>query len=215
MEEIMREELELFVGAAWGECTPQRKGYRNGFYRRDLATSSGRIEDLKVPRDREGEFHTQLFERYNRYEPQVADGLTEMFASGTSTHKVGQGAQTLMGVAPSASAVSRLNHSLSEQFEVWRERPLLPHYRILYLDGIQFSVRHGTKTDSTIILTALVVDLEGNKEVLALRACAEEDKDGWSCLLQDLRNRGVKVRSRNKNSAKKRQGENISLTTST
>jgi transposase-like protein len=28
--------------------------------------------------------------------------------------------------------------------------------------------------------------------VLSLRACAEEDKDGWSCLLQDLRNRGVK-----------------------
>src|SRR6478609_7611843 len=23
-------------------------------------------------------------------------------------------------------------------------------------------------------------------------ACAEEDKDGWSCLLQDLRHRGVK-----------------------
>ncbi len=52
-------------------------------------------------------------------------------------------------------------------------------------------MRHGTQTDSTIILTALGVDLEGNKEVLALRACAEEDKDGWSCLLQDLRNRGV------------------------
>jgi putative transposase len=27
--------------------------------------------------------------------------------------------------------------------------------------------------------------------VLALRACAEEDKDGWACLLQDLRSRGV------------------------
>ena len=25
-----------------------------------------------------------------------------------------------------------------------------------------------------------------------MRACAEEDKDGWSCLLQDLRHRGVK-----------------------
>jgi transposase-like protein len=35
------------------------------------------------------------------------------------------------------------------------------------------------------------VDLEGNKEVLALRACAEEDKDGWACLLQDLRSRGA------------------------
>ena len=42
-----------------------------------------------------------------------------------------------------------------------------------------------------MILTALGVDLEGNREVLALRACAEEDKEGWSCLLQDLRNRGV------------------------
>jgi transposase-like protein len=42
-----------------------------------------------------------------------------------------------------------------------------------------------------MILTALGVDLEGSREVLALRACAEEDKDGWSCLLQDLRTRGV------------------------
>jgi len=94
-------------------------------------------------------------------------------------------------VAPSASAVSRLNQTLTEQFEAWRVRPLLAHYRILYLDGIYFTVRHGEKTDSTVILTALGVDMEGNKEVLALRACAEESKDGWSCLLQDLRNRGV------------------------
>ncbi|GAC1636155.1 MAG: hypothetical protein NVS4B11_38590 [Ktedonobacteraceae bacterium] len=80
---------------------------------------------------------------------------------------------------------------MTEQFEAWRERPLLTLYRILYLDGVHFTVRHGEKTDSTIILTALGVDLEGNKEVLALRACAEEDKDGWSCLLQDLRTRGA------------------------
>ena len=84
-----------------------------------------------------------------------------------------------MGVGPSASAVIRLNHTLTEQFEAWRKRPLLAHYRILYLDGIHCTVRHGSQTDSTIILTALAVDLEGNKDVLALRACAEEDKDGW------------------------------------
>lgn len=192
MEEVMREELERFVGAAWGEHTPERKGYRNGFYTRDLGTTSGPIEDLRVPRDREGEFQTQVFDRYSRYEPQVAEGLTEMFVSGTSTHQVGKVAETLLGVTPSASAVSRLNRSLTDQFETWRERTLLPHYRILYLDGVHFTVRHGTQTDSTIILTALGVDLEGNKDVLALRACAEEDTDGWSCLLQDMRKRGVK-----------------------
>jgi len=56
---------------------------------------------------------------------------------------------------------------------------------------VHFSIRHGDQADSTIILTALGVDLAGNKEVLALRACAEEDKDGWACLLQDLRTRGA------------------------
>ena len=43
-----------------------------------------------------------------------------------------------------------------------------------------------------MILTALGVDLEGSREVLALRASAEESKDGWCALLQDLRTRGVK-----------------------
>jgi tetratricopeptide (TPR) repeat protein len=71
-------------------------------------------------------------------------------------------------------------------------RPLLAHYRVVYLDGIHFTVRHGEKTDSTMILTALGVDLKGNREVLALRASAEESQDDWSALLQDLRNRGVK-----------------------
>ena len=57
IEEVMREELEMCVGAAWGECTSERKGYRNGSYTRDLVTKTGRIEDLSVPRDREGQFH--------------------------------------------------------------------------------------------------------------------------------------------------------------
>ena len=62
---------------------------------------------------------------------------------------------------------------------------------MLYLDGVHFSIRHGDQADSTIILTALGVDLAGNKEVLALRACAEEGKEGWVSVLQDLRTRGA------------------------
>jgi putative transposase len=191
LELVMCEELDAFIGAAWGECSPKRKGYRNGTYTRDLATSAGRLEEIQVPRDREGQFHTQAFERYRRYEPHIAEGLTQMFVAGTSTHKVGDVAQTLLGIAPSASTISRLNQTLSQQFDTWRQRPLQQHWRVVYLDGIHFNIRHGEKADSTIILTALGVDLAGNKEVLALRACAEEDKDGWVCLLHDLRSRGA------------------------
>lgn len=66
LEHIMLEELEQCLGASWGECTPMRRGYCNGSYKRDLVTPTGRIENLKVPRDREGQFHSQVFERYSR-----------------------------------------------------------------------------------------------------------------------------------------------------
>ena len=52
IEEVMREELDQFLGVAWGECSPKRKGYRNGAYTHDLVTSTGRLEEIKVPRDR-------------------------------------------------------------------------------------------------------------------------------------------------------------------
>lgn len=116
-----------------------------------------------------------------------------MFVSGTSTAKVGAVAQTLMGVVPSASSVSRLNQSLTDQYEQWRKRSLQQHYRVIYVDGVYFAVRHGEQCDSTVILTALGVDLEGKREILALRACAEESKDGWGCLFHDLRTRGTEL----------------------
>jgi len=82
---VMREELDALIGVGWGACSPERRGYRNGYYQRDLVTSTGRIANLNVPRDREGQFHTQVFDRYSRDAPQIAQGLTEMFVAGTST----------------------------------------------------------------------------------------------------------------------------------
>jgi Transposase, Mutator family len=62
--------------------------------------------------DREGVFHSQVFDRYTRYEPEVAEALTEMFGCWDKhAISVGEVAATLMGVAPSASTVSRLNHT--------------------------------------------------------------------------------------------------------
>ena len=49
IEQVMCEELEQCIGASWGECTPTRRGYRNGSYTRDLVTPTGRIEDRKRP----------------------------------------------------------------------------------------------------------------------------------------------------------------------
>src|SRR2546421_1160116 len=41
LELVMREELDAFIGAGWGECSPKRKGYRNGTYTRESSDSDG------------------------------------------------------------------------------------------------------------------------------------------------------------------------------
>ncbi len=115
-----------------------------------------------------------------------------MFVAGASTrHPWEKSLKRCWEWLEVGSTISRLNQSLTHQYETWRERPLQTHWRVLYLDGVHFSIRHGDKADATIILTALGVDLEGNKEVLARRSCAEESKEGWLSLLQDLRTRGA------------------------
>ena len=97
LQDVMREELSALLACQWGEHTANRRGHRNGYYERDLGTTSGTISDLKVPRDREGQYQTQVFDQYQRYQPQIEEGLTQMFVAGVSTAKVGEVAQTLLG----------------------------------------------------------------------------------------------------------------------
>ncbi len=114
-EAVMREALDALIGVGWGE-SPKRQWYRNGYCQRDLVTTSGRIEESHVPRDCKGQLHTQVFDRTCRYEPQVAQGLTQMVVAGASAQKIGAVTHTLMRGVPNASAFSRLNRDLEQQF---------------------------------------------------------------------------------------------------
>lgn len=62
-------------------------GYRSGYYNRSLITGIGRLE-LRVPRDRDGRFSTELFERYQRSEKALVSALAEMHVQGVSSRKV-------------------------------------------------------------------------------------------------------------------------------
>jgi putative transposase len=67
LHEVLDAEMTEFLGAGPGERTEERTGYRAGYYSRGLITRIGKLE-LRVPRDRNGEFSTALFERYQRSE---------------------------------------------------------------------------------------------------------------------------------------------------
>jgi len=77
--EVLEAEMTDALGAAKGERGAGRLGYRPGHYRRTLITRVGKPEP-RVPRDRDGRFSTELFERYQRSEQALVAGLAEMRA---------------------------------------------------------------------------------------------------------------------------------------
>lgn len=112
---------------------------------------------VNVHRDREGVFQTHAFERDQLDEPEVAEVLMQLCLwSQDAQHWENAGDRDRS--CPSASAVSRLHQTLTGQYEAWRERPVLEHDRVVSLDGVHVTARHGEQADVTTLLTALVVD---------------------------------------------------------
>src|ERR1044072_3170492 len=87
LDQLLQAEMAEFVGAAPSERSESRTGYRSGYYSRGLITRVGKIE-LRVPRDRSGEFSTALFERFQRSEKALVSALVEMYVQGVTTRKV-------------------------------------------------------------------------------------------------------------------------------
>ncbi|MFZ8812417.1 MAG: transposase [Thermus aquaticus] len=69
---VLEEEMTEHLAAGYRERTLSRRGEQNGHYTRDLITPAGRIAQLRVPRDREGAFLTEVFARYKRTTGEVA-----------------------------------------------------------------------------------------------------------------------------------------------
>jgi len=188
--QVLEEEVEAFVKAEPYQRTAERQDYRNGVYPRDLGTSMGVIEDLPVPRSRQG-FRTEIFERYQRRQAELDESICEMFVQGVSTEKVGGIVETLSGTHPSPSTVSRIFHTLEEEFEEWKKRALQARYLYVFADGTYFTVIYDSKGAKMPILVVIGIDLEGKREILGFSTGDRENQKAWEDLLDNLKERGV------------------------
>jgi transposase-like protein len=100
-----------------------RRGCRNGFYERDLATQIGIVTAIRVPRVRQGKAEYKVFGRYHRRQAQVDRLLRDMFLAGVSTRRVGEALEAILGERVSAQTVSRVVRS--PEWEVERFHMLL------------------------------------------------------------------------------------------
>ncbi|MGH7931235.1 MAG: IS256 family transposase [Candidatus Binatia bacterium] len=189
---ILEEELTVLVGAANYERNEQRRDYRNGSYRRDLLTTVGLIEELEVPRARQG-FQTQLFERYQRRRGELDQAMVDMFVFGASTQRVGEVVEQLTGSQPSASTVSRVYRTLRDEYETWKQRPLASHYLYAFADGTYFTVIYEKEGIKTPILAVVGINLAGEREVLGFTVGDRENQQAWADLLAQLKQRGLQT----------------------
>ncbi len=192
LEEVLQEEMSEHLQAGYRELTPTRRGERNGRYTRNLLTPAGKIERLKVPRDREGEFVTDLFERYKRMTGDVEEAILEMYLSGISVRKIAGVTEALSKVRIGKDAVSRIASRLQEQQKEWRGRSLEEkEYPYLYLDATYLKVRWGARVTSMALLACVGVDEEGFREVLAVEVAGSEKGAAYASLLRELIDRGL------------------------
>jgi transposase-like protein len=193
LEEVLQEEMTEHLEAGYRELTPTRRGERNGHYTRNLLTPAGKIERLQVPRDREGEFVTELFERYKRMTGDVEEAVLEMYLSGISVRKIAGVTDALSKVRIGKDAVSRIAKRLEEEQRAWRERPLKEkHYPYLYLDATYLKARWVASVTNLALLACIGVDEEGFREVLAVEVAGSEKGAAYASLLRGLIDRGLR-----------------------
>ena len=190
LQEVLESEMNEALAASKGERTPERLGYRSGYYSRTLITRVGKLE-LRVPQDRSGHFSTELFERYQRSEQALVSTLAEMYVQGVSTRKVKAITEELCGHSFSASAISAINKRLDESLKAFAKRQLPEPFAYLILDARYEKVREAGVVMSQAVLIAIGIDWDGRRQVLAVEMANRESSSSWKEFLLGLKTRGL------------------------
>ena len=74
----------------------------------------------------------------------------------------------LYGFDVSTSTISRITEAISNEVIAWQNRPLDEQYLVVWMDGIVFKVREGSKVINKTIYLAIGLNKEGFKEVLGM-----------------------------------------------
>lgn len=195
LEQALEVELENWLGYKPYERGEDRPDQRNGYTYRCLESVFGVLESLAVPRTRRNRFKSKLVRRYQRRQKQVAAFVRAMFVSGISTRLVGEALTPLLGIEPSAQAVSNMAKELDADVKAFRKKPLADEYVYMILDGLTMRVKEAPGVSKKLVLVAYGIKADGTREIICFRQEASESQTCWQKLLNDLYKRGLKGES--------------------
>ena len=189
---LMKAELTHFLGRAEYERNKGESNHRNGSYCRDFCIKGIGEVEVRVPRDRSGEYQTQVLPRGKRYEERIVEDLSIMYLTGISTRTLSLLSKRLIGRSISHEEVSNASKELTEAVERWRNRDLSAEkIKYLYVDGVIFKMRSGRSVESVPVLVAIGVTEEGGKIVAGIQSGDKESATSWREFFRDLKGRGL------------------------
>lgn len=193
LDKLMEAEIELCLGRArYQRACIEAPNYRNGYTTREFTLSRIGTVRLRVPRDREGVYKTQILPRYKRCEKDIEENLVLLFLGGLSTRDIEMISKRLLGKKFSKSAVSEANKEMVSAIEAWRIRDLSEiKIKYLFIDGTIFKMRVGDKVENVPVLVAMGVDTGGYKHVLSMQTGDKESATRWREFFKDLKGRGL------------------------
>ncbi|MCG2784380.1 MAG: IS256 family transposase [Anaerolineae bacterium] len=189
IEEMLEAELTTELGYKRYEAEGRNSGNsRNGYYTRKMRTSGGDAE-IKVPRDRNGEFQSALLQKNSN---EIEQKITAMYAKGMSTRDIQELLTDLYGIDVSPETISVIIDKVWPLVEGWQNRPLAPVYAMLYLDAIHIKLKRDGRIDNVAVYNVLGIDLDGHREILGhWVGDGGEGANFWLSVVTDLQNRGV------------------------
>lgn len=188
---VLEGEMTDVLGVAKGERSASRRGYRSGYYTRQLTMKVGTIE-LRVPQDRDGRFSTRVFERYRRSEKALVSTLAEMYVNGISTRNVAKLAERLCGHDFSHTTISNMVAELDDALQAFAARRLDDtKFPYVMLDARYEKVREAGAVRTRAVQIAIGIDTVGRRHLLAVELADRESENTWTTFLSGLKARGL------------------------
>ena len=164
---------------------------RNGHSSKTLRTSFGDVE-VAVPRDRKGEFETQLLKKNQTSISQdIEEKILSMYAKGMTTSDIEEHIRDIYGIEVSDTTVSRITDKILPLAKEWQQRPLEAIYAVVFMDAIHYHVRSEGRIIKKAVYIAIGINLDGRKDVLGMWVGENESAKFWATVLNGLKNRGV------------------------
>ena len=197
LQEVMECELESELGyeksqrQSNDECLSKSKNYRNGYSKKRVKTQLGEI-DIKIPRDRNGEYEPKIIGKYNRNADGMEEKILSLYACGMSQRDIAEQIKNLYDVEISPELISKISEKILPEVTAWQNRPLEEIYPFVFMDAIHYKVKQDHQYVTKAAYVVLGINLDGQKDILGIWIGENESSKFWLNVLNELKTRGVK-----------------------